>query len=94
MGGFPPKKEFYLAKFQAKIPQNDQFKTVFQKMPENGCLPPIWMVFRKIRQNGWFSTTFYGFFEKPLKRVVFHHFLRFFEKTVEMGGFPPLLAVF
>jgi predicted AAA+ superfamily ATPase len=50
--------------------------------------------FSKYAQNWWFSTTFGGFFEKPSKVVVFHHFSRFFQKTVKTGGFPPLLAVF
>ena len=60
---------------------------VFLKNRKSGGKPPDLLVFWKNRQNGWFSTTFYGFFKKPPKRVVFHHFFSFL-KTPEKWWFP------
>jgi hypothetical protein len=103
-GGFPPKKEFNLAKFQAKMTNFGRFFKIcpklvvfhhfwrfFRKTVKSGGFPPFFTVFSKNRQNWWFSTIFGGFFEKPSKMVVFHHFSRFFQKTVKTGGFPPFL---
>ena len=85
-----PKESFIwpiICKFQAKMTNFGRFFKIcqklvvfhhfwrfFEKTVEMGGFPPLLAVFSKNHQNGWFSTTFYGFLKKPSKWVVFHHF--------------------